>query len=470
MLWIVIIFAHVAGAILSVDAVMKNRTAQGAIAWAVSLNTFPYVVVPIYLVFGRQRFQGWIELRQEYERDIEALVGEIEPKLAPFAVDFEQRIPNYEGLKGLSGMPFLRGNDVELLVDGEATFESILEGIRRAEDYVLVEFYIVRSDDLGNRLKDALIERSRAGVEVLFIFDALGSRGLSRIYHDDLRQAGVQFSPFNSTLGRRNRFQLNFRNHRKIVVVDGKVAWVGGHNVGDEYLGLDPKIGPWRDTHVRIHGPAVLMVQATFLMDWLWAKRDVPSVSWDPDVSTSEDIPVMILSTGPADEPEKAQLFFVHALNAAQDRIWIATPYFVPDQAVSAALRMAALRGVDVRVIVPSESDNLLVDLASLWFIQDLDGVGIHFFRYQEGFMHQKVLLVDRLLAKVGSANFDNRSFRLQFEANALIANEAFAGEVEAMLQADFNRSEEFDPSDLKSRSFFYRLAVHAARLMAPLA
>ena len=244
MLWIVVILAHVAGAILSVDAIMKNRTAQGAIAWAVSLNTFPYVVVPIYLVFGRQRFEGWIELRQEYEHDIEAVVDKIDPKLAPFAVDFGERIPNYEGLKALSGMPFLRGNDVELLVDGEATFESILEGIRRAEEYVLVEFYIVRSDDLGNRLKDALIERSRAGVEVFFIFDALGSRGLSRTYHNELRQAGIQFSPFNSTRGRRNRFQLNFRNHRKIVVVDGKVAWVGGHNVGDEYFNKSREFDP----------------------------------------------------------------------------------------------------------------------------------------------------------------------------------------------------------------------------------
>lgn len=366
-------------------------------------------------------------------------------------------------------MPFLGGNEVTLLIDGEETFDSIIDGIQRAEDYVLVEFYIVHGDGLGNRLKDALIERAQAGVDVLFISDAIGSRELPSSYREALTSAGVQLSSFNSTLGPRNRFQLNFRNHCKIVIIDGNEAWIGGHNVGDEYLGLDPDIGPWRDTHVRIEGPAALIAQATFLADWLWATRTLADVEWEPHPSATGDVPVMILSTGPADDYERAQLFFVHALNAAQDRIWIATPYFVPDPAVSAALRMAALRGVDVRIIVPDRSDNIVVDLASRWFIQDLDGLGIRFYRYQEGFMHQKVLLVDNLLAMVGSANFDNRSFRLQFEANALIADETFATEVATMLVADLERSRSFDPAELRSRSFLFRLAVHGARLTAPL-
>ncbi|TNF83203.1 MAG: cardiolipin synthase [Acidobacteria bacterium] len=465
---LIVITAHILGLLSSVHAVMTTRTAQGAIAWAVSLNALPYVSVPAYWVFGRRKFAGYVEARQDREEEIAYLREDVIRGLEPFAESSVERVPEYQGLKALAGTSLFEGNDVELLIDGEATFDSILTGIAEAREYVLVQFYIVRDDGLGTRLQQAMIERARQGVRVFFLYDEIGSHQLSKAYREDLRQAGVEVSAFNTTQGRRNRFQLNFRNHRKIVVVDGRQAWIGGHNVGDEYLGLDPEFGEWRDTHVRLTGPTVQMAQATFLADWYWATRGLPELEWQAEPAADGDTLALILPTSPADEIEKAQLFFVHALNSARQRIWIATPYFVPDEAVIAALTLAALRGVEVKILIPDKPDSVLVQLSSFWYIEELGDTDIHFYRYEPGFLHQKVMLVDDMLATVGTANFDNRSFRLNFEVTAVVADRDFAREVEEMLEADFARSQPIDPDVLKQKPFLFRLAVRTARLMAP--
>ena len=339
----------------------------------------------------------------------------------------------------------------------------------RAESYALVQFYIVRDDGLGRRLKDAMVDCARRGVDVYFLYDEIGSKDLPKSYTDDLESAGVHHSIFNSTQGGRHRFQLNFRNHRKSVIIDGAESWIGGHNVGDEYLGLDAAVGPWRDTHVHVRGPAAQLAQLVFLADWYWAKRTLPEWSWEPRPAPSgADVKAVVVPISPVGELEQAQLFFVHALNAARKRIWIATPYFVPDPAIMAALRLAALRGVDVRVIVPANPDHPAVWPAARWFMEQLDGVGMRFYRYRPGFMHQKVFLIDDEVATVGSTNFDNRSFRLQFEINVLFVDEPFAAEVEKMLLADLERSEPYDPSSLREAPFLERLGVALARLVAP--
>jgi len=466
---------HDLGFISSIHAIMNNRTAQGAIAWGVSLNTFPYLVVPMYWVFGRREFEGYVEAWQVawqvQQKHVEKLVAHMQKALGPYRVKSLERMPNYEALKKIAHSPFLGGNEVELLVNGQATFDSIVDGLARAERYALVQFYIVRDDGLGDRLKAAMIDCAKRGLDVFFLFDEIGSKDLPRTYLKELEEAGVNQSRFNSTQGRRNRFQLNFRNHRKSVITDGLERWIGGHNVGDDYLGLYPKVGPWRDTHVHITGPAAQLAQALFLADWYWAKRTLPEKwNWEPQAAPSgADVKAMVVPISPTDDMESAELFFVSALNAARERIWIATPYFVPDPAVMVALRLAAMRGVDVRVIIPDKSDNPVVDLATLWFAEQLDGVGIRFYRRIPGFMHQKVFLVDDDVSTVGSTNFDNRSFRLQFEVNALFVDKPFAKEIETMLEKDLEQSKPYDPASLREASFVKRLAVAVARLTAPL-
>jgi cardiolipin synthase len=465
--WTLVAF-EVVGVFSAVDAIMSTRTAQGAIAWSVSLVTMPVVAVPAYWVFGRSRFQGYLESRRENQEEIDALVAEARAQMDASVVDFGARSPIYDALRGLSNTRLVRGNRAELLVDGEATFDSIIEGIRRAEDYVLVEFYIVRDDGLGRRLKDAMLGRARAGLDVVFLYDEIGSADLPEAYTTELREAGVQVSAFNTTQGPRNRFQLNFRNHRKIVVVDGRTTWVGGHNVGDEYLGLDPEYSPWRDTHVRLDGPVAIQAQTVFASDWYWAQRELLDLSWTPEPTLDSDVNAVIVATGPADPLETAGMFFVHALNTARDRIWITAPYFVPDEAIVKAMMLATLRGVDVRIVVPAGADSLLPHLAAFYYMEQLAGSQVKFYSYEPGFMHQKVMLIDDSTVSIGTHNFDNRSFRLNFEVAAVVYDESFNAEVAAMFEEDFGNCVRIDPGTFADRPWRWRFGVRLARLMAP--
>jgi cardiolipin synthase len=434
----------------------------------VSLNAFPYIAVPAYWVLGRSRFEGYVTARRENIEEIAGVTKEAVAAVAPFRVPEAEVDPAARAAQRLVGIPYLRGNAVELLVNGDATFKSIFHGIDSAREYVLVEFYIVHDDEIGREQKSHLIERAKAGVRVRFLYDEIGSAGLTRSYIGELRAAGIEIHEFHTRKGFRNRFQINFRNHRKIVVVDGKVAWVGGHNVGDEYLSRDPKIGPWRDTHVRIEGPAALEAQLAFAEDWHWAVGGQLDVRWDPFPSKSGDVPVLIVPSSPADTLETANLMYIHAINSARERVWLASPYFVPDKPVTDALQLAGLRGVDVRILIPDKTDNAMVGLAAYSYVDDSSLTGGKFYRYGAGFLHEKVMLVDRTTAMIGTANFDNRSFRLNFEITAVISDAAFAAEVESMFEADFAKSRVMDPGEYDRKPWWFRLGVRLARLTGP--
>ena len=468
LLSVAVFTAEVAGVLTAVKAIMETRTSQGAIAWAVALVTVPYVAVPAYWIFGRTKFAGYVTARRAEILKTSAVARKL-------AEEFDrQRMQTKAGrreellLERLAKLPFTAHNRATLLIDGEATFAAIFAAIATAKEYVIVQFYIIHEDELGRRLSDALMERARAGVRCMVLFDEIGS-GRLRGFCAELRAAGVEIAPFNSTKGATNRFQINFRNHRKIVVVDGRIAFVGGHNVGDEYLGLDPKIGPWRDTHVEVEGPVVQCVQVAWLEDWLWATGEVPgNLNWNPVGARGGCVGALCLPSGPADEQETATLFFLHAINSAKERLWIASPYFVPDEQFISALQLAALRGVDVRILIPLKPDNELVRLSGFSYLRETEAVGIKWFRYHRGFMHQKVLLVDDDYCAIGTANFDNRSFRLNFELTMAFYEHAFTQQVADMLERDFAGSTQATARELDTKSFWFRLKVRVARLMAP--
>ncbi|MEJ2310489.1 MAG: cardiolipin synthase [Gammaproteobacteria bacterium] len=461
---------QVLGVLTAIDAVMSTRTDQGAVAWAIGLVAAPVVAVPAYWVFGRSRFEGYVEARRQNEGEFYQIKERITDNMDGSVVQFQSRAPAWDALTGLSDTRLLRGNDVQLLIDGEETFDSIIEGILSAREYVLVQFYIVRSDSLGQRLANAMIDRAQAGLEVVFLYDEIGSSGLDEAYLERLQRAGVRVSAFNTTQGLRNKFQLNFRNHRKIVVVDGTTAWIGGHNVGDEYLGLDPELSPWRDTHVRLDGPVVIQAQGVIASDWFWAQRELlEDLNWTPVTVDEADVKAICVPTGPADPLETAGMFFVHALNTARDRIWITAPYFVPDEAVVKALMLASLRGVEVRILLPGLSDSLPTYLAAFHFVELLADSNVQFYQYERGFLHQKVMLVDDHTASVGTHNFDNRSFRLNFEIAAVVYDEGFAREVQTMLEADFANARRIDPASLADRPWYWRLGVKLSRLLSPI-
>ena len=464
----VVVVFYVAGFILAGHAVMTTRTAQGAIAWSVSLVSFPFVAVPAYLVFGRSKFEGFAQAYEERSDEIDHIYRQFRENLESWHAVDDERPSVYRAVRAFSGMDLTSGNSVELLINGEATFDSILEGIEQAREYILFQFYMIHDDGLGRRIQKALIDRAREGVQVIVLYDEIGSSGLTKRYIEEMEAAGVRVSSFKPTQGPRNRFQLNFRNHRKMVVVDGITGWVGGHNVGDEYLGLDPELSPWRDTHVRLEGPVVTQLQGVILADWYWATRELPDLNWQPKAAEAGDIQATIVPFAPTQRFETAKLFFVSVLQAARERIWLSAPYFVPDPAVMTALELAALRGVDVRIITTGKPDSWPVFLAAFHYMHELRDTGVRFYAYQPGFLHEKVALIDDEVSTVGTPNFDNRSFRLNFEVTALIVDGAFAAEMERMFEADFAHAVELDPEELERWSFFRRLAVALSRLAAP--
>jgi len=470
-MWItIIVLFHIAGFLSSVNAVMTARTSQGSIAWAVSLNTFPYLAVPAYWVLGRSRFHGYILARKSTNVTVQNKLDKIFHTLEPYRVPAAEANILSTTIENLTKIPHVNGNEVKLLIDGNATFDSIVAGIDEAKEYILFQFFIIHDDGLGRRLKDHLIARAKDGVKVYVLYDEVGSHDLTESYQEDMREAGIAIHPFNTRKGHGNRFQLNFRNHRKIVIVDGKVTWVGGHNVGDEYLGLDPKFGHWRDTHMRVEGPAAVALQISFVQDWFWATdNDTLDLIWIPTPSTTGDIKVNMLPSSPADELETATLMFLQAINMAQDRIWIASPYFVPDDSIVSALQLAGLRGVDVRILIPDKPDHLAVYLAAYTYFEEVSITGVRFFRYLDGFLHQKVMLIDDNIATIGTANFDNRSFRLNFEITGIVIDPDFNTQVEKMLLDDFAHSREMKRSDAESKSYLFKLGCRLARLTSPI-
>lgn len=465
---VVAFLTHVAGVLAAVHAVMTARTSQGSIAWALCLMMLPYLTLPAYLVFGRGRFQGYVKARRAGDSQIDHLARALEKKMRLFRVRDEEFDHKYVALEQLAEMPFTSHNDATLLINGPAAFDAMFAGMESATDYIIVQFYIIRDDELGREMKAILERKAQQGVRVYVLYDEIGSYNLPRTYRRELTEAGVVILPFRTSKGFRNRFQINFRNHRKIVIVDGTVAYVGGLNVGDEYMGRSKRFGPWRDTHVEVRGPVLQAIQFAFLEDWYWATGTVPELDWTPNPAPIQNETALCLASDPSDFTETCGLFFLHAINAAKERLWIASPYFVPDESLMASLQLAAIRGVDVRIMLPAIPDHKLVYLAGFSYVAEAEPSGVKFYRYQPGFLHHKVILVDDDLAAVGTANFDNRSIRLNFELMLIFADKAFAADVAKMLEKDFADCREAHADELSSQPLAFRVAVRVARLFAP--
>ncbi len=459
---------QVLGILSALDAVMRARTPQGSTAWAVALIAMPLVALPLYWIFGRARFEGYVEALRSFDAAVsERLESVRSGPLAEHLVEPDGERGELHAFDKMATLPLTCHNDARLLVDGHATFDAIFAAFATAEDYILAQFYIIHDDEIGKRFKMSLIDAAQRGVRVYLLYDEVGSYKLPRAYKHELEEAGVEVSSFSGDRSWLGRFRLNFRNHRKIVVVDGRWAALGGLNVGDEYLGRDEKLSPWRDTHVALEGPVVQGAQLSFVRDWFYGCERIPEVTWEPTVAPANR-EALVLASGPADELETCGLLFTHAIESAEKRVWIATPYFVPDGRVLGALQLAALRGVDVRILMPRKSDSVFFKYVPYAYLPDVERAGVKVFLHEPGFMHQKVLLVDDDYAAVSTANFDNRSFRLNFEITVLFADAGFAGDVAGMLEDDFARSTRITREDMEEKSYAFRVATQVTRLFAP--
>lgn len=458
---------QICGLLLALRAILISRTPQAAIAWVISLITFPIVAIPLFLVFGGSFFTGYKQAGNGESPELDNLLDETDRKLRKFQTAPDDRASDAIRInERLIGLPLTSGNKADLLIDGAQTFEAIGRAIDEAKETIGFQFFIIRDDGLGRDMQARLIAACKRGVDVYVGFDQVGSHQLPAKYVDDLRAAGAKVSCFvtNRQLG--ERFRVNFRNHRKLVLIDGHIAFVGGLNVGDEYLGLNPRFGPWRDTFVRVEGPVAQALAIPFAEDWEFITQTVPKVQNQISPVAAGDARVFTVPSGPLPVWNVCPATYIEIIRSTRERLWLASPYFIPDQALRSAIGHAALRGVDVRLLLPQNPDHLLPWLSSFTFYPQLREAGVRVFRYQPGFMHQKVLLSDDSLALVGSINLDYRSFMLNFELSVGVIDKTFAHSVEQMFLEDFARAKEEDLWCYERGSLAFRLKCRAASLL----
>ncbi|CTQ53837.1 putative cardiolipin synthase YwiE [Roseibium album] len=457
---------YLTAGICAVREVMNSRTSQGSVAWLLSLFFLPYLTVPLYFVFGWRSFSDYAK--------IQATLGRTERarRADELGLTDHEETRDWPVLSRVAGVPFLAGNKSELLIDGDATFTAIKDAIARAQTDIFFQFFTVHDDTLGREMADALIARAKDGLNVCFLYDDVGSHRLPSEFIARLKRAGVKVCGFNENhrfLKLLGPMRLNYRNHRKLVVTDFREAFVGGHNVADQYVGRDKWFGHWRDTHVKVEGPAAVACALSFVEDWLWASGERIELPLVRDIPMPGDESVLVMPTGPADKLEECAIAFVEAAAQAKKRLWITTPYLVPSLDVQTALCSASMRGVDVRILLPEKRDHWTVWLASHAYEDALVQRGIKVYRYTDGFLHQKVTLMDDDLVSIGTVNFDNRSFQINFELTLWFTHERMIRNVEKMLETDFQSARLTWPDAFQSRSYFFRVFAQGARLLSPI-
>lgn len=368
-------------------------------------------------------------------------------------------------------------NYVEILTDGTEKFKVLLDDIRHAQNHVHIEYYTFYNDQIGNQVRAALEEVARRGVEVRVIYDSFGSRGTTHQFFKRLEALGGRAEPFFGTKKAPiHSPRLNYRDHRKIVVIDGRIGYIGGFNIGDQYLGRKPKFGYWRDTHLRVQGNAVIALQSRFLMDWnatVKNTRHNQQVSYQdqyfPLISNAGHTSMQIVSSGPDSEKEAIKLGYFKMINNARKYIYIQTPYLIPDDAIIEALMVAQMSGVEVRIMIPAFPDHPFVYRATEYYAKHLTDLGIKVYKYHHGFLHAKTVVVDDQVASVGSANLDFRSFKLNFEANAFLYGEQFAHQLKTIFEKDQEQAVLLTSEYFAKQSRWRKFKQEFSRLLSPI-
>jgi cardiolipin synthase len=447
----------------------EKRSPVATLAWILSLVALPYVGFVIFFFLGPRRL---FRKRLKHKRARGKVRATIAEKVKdPNAAPPDPRIAQIDRLGVRAGeAPADRCEEVEIFHDAASTYDAIEKAIQGAKHHVHVAYYIFDSGEVGTRIGRALAAKAREGVAVRLLLDDVGSSAMKRAFRKELRDAGVRFALFNRVTFSRIRSRFDFRNHRKIVVVDGTVGFTGGINITDDYVIRPAHEPPWRDTHVRIAGDAVRWLQLTFLDDWHYATSYVPrEAAYFPQPTEKGDHRVQIIGSGPDRDLEPIQKAYFAAMALAGARIYVTTPYFVPDDAILTALTTAALRGVDVRVLVPRRSDSLIVTAAARSYYDTILAAGVRVYEYQPTMIHAKTLVVDDFFAAVGTANMDNRSFRLNFEITAILYGDLHAKELADRFKKDLRDAKEIKAHSRKDLPLRWRLAEAGARVLSPL-
>ena len=448
----------------------ERRNPNSALGWVLVLVAVPVAGLFLYLFFGQDFTRKKLfTLKEADDRDLQDTISAQKKELENLDTEgLDPRVSRFLPMVRMfleNNRAFITNdNTVQVFTDGTETFRSLFDAVGKARHHIHLEYYIIRDDPLGRELVELLTRKAGEGVEVRLLYDAMGmkikKKGLAKF-----EAAGGRHAAFFPRI-----FTLNYRNHRKIAVIDGKVGFIGGYNVGDEYLGKGP-LGYWRDAAIRIEGTGVLGLQIRFFMDWNYAADTdlVYNGDYFPEPEFEGHTAMQMVSSGPDNRYNPIKEGYLKLVSNAKESIYIQTPYFIPDESVSDALRIAALSGVDVRIMIPCKPDHPFVYWATYSFIGDLLDAGIRAYTYDNGFIHAKTIVVDGIAASVGSANWDVRSFKLNFEANSFLYDETIAGTLKRAFEEDLPKCTEITMNLYNKRSRKVKFKESISRLASPL-
>lgn len=463
--------------VVAIAIFLDNDDPYRTVSWILVLLILPYLGIILYILLGKNLRPKRVAVRKrESDMTNEERMARSQMDLVDY---FELSSENLKETRYSKLVKLLLRNSCSLLSlnnkvdvysDGLQTFPQIEASLEAAKDTIHMEFFIIKNDELGNRIKEILIRKAQEGIKVRVIYDAVGSWRLGKAYKAALTEAGVEVFPFYPVAFPLISRELNYRNHRKIVVVDGKEGYVGGLNIGDEYLGKKPSFGFWRDTHLKIQGEAVHSLQRIFINDWKFVSGQVlEEENLFSKSIYSNDCLMQIAASGPDSDWKNIHQGYFTLITTARKRIWIETPYMVPDESIRMALKTAALSGVDVRIIIPNKPDHFFVYWASRDNIEGLLEAGVRIYTYEKGFIHAKLLMVDGQAASVGTANMDNRSFGTNYEVNAFIYDRAVIGRLEEDFVMDLQDSREVDYEEHLKRGIWEKTKEAIGRLVSPI-
>jgi cardiolipin synthase len=460
-----IIILNIIFIILLIFFERKDPTATWA--WLLILTLIPVLGFILYLFLGLTP-----KKRKLFQRKQEDELKKYDRKM--ITAELKARINNFEHLEQSiirlafeNDLPAGIGcNQLEIYTSGREKFDDLFEDIKNAKEFVHANYYIINDDQLGNQFMQLLTKKAAEGVEVRLLYDRMGCRNLSRYAIFELEDAGgeaVSFAPFV--------LDMNYRNHRKNVVIDGQIGYLGGINIGDEYLGESSRFGDWRDTHLRLKGESVDSLQYRFLLDWDFATGHdlVGEQKYFPEKEFKGDVSVQVVSSGPDSKEAEIKSLFLKMIYEAEESIYIQTPYFIPDQSVLEALKLAARSGVDVKIMIPYRGDHPFVYSANNSFVGELLDVGARCFRYTKGFLHSKTICIDSRVLSIGTTNMDVRSFKLNFEINAFIYDRDRAEYHNQIFKDDLENSEEITREVYENRGWTMKLRESVSRLLSPI-
>lgn len=456
----------------------QRREPKSVWAWLLLLYFIPVLGFVFYLFIGQDIRKRKMFRVKEVEDHLSDIIRRQEHQIKRKSPEeMDENISDYKDLimynLEVSGAMLSDDNEVKIYVDGNQKFEALLEDLKKAEHFIHLQYYIIRNDVLFQRIRDVLEEKAAQGVEVRILFDAMGCRNVPRRFWKSLNAKGIQTAEFFPAIMGRLQLRINYRNHRKIVVIDNKTAYVGGFNVGKEYIDLDRKFGHWRDTHLRIQGSAVLALQLRFLLDWNYAAREnllqKPLLFEGVVPSRKDTCKMQIISSGPDNATQQVRDNYLRLISKAQEHIYIQTPYFIPDEAIFDALLIAAKSGIEVNIMFPCKPDHPFVYWATYSYIGDMIMAGACCYRYDNGFLHSKGMMVDGKAFCYGTANMDIRSFALNFEVNATVYDREKTMEMENIFKEDLKYCTQITRDIYTERKLWFRAREQVCRLLSPL-